>query len=335
MKLDAQKEQSRAVERFTQIPKLNLTCLSTPVEKCVRLGKAIPGAPNIYIKRDDHLGYLCGGNKIRKLEYVMSDVLAKGATTVVTVGSFQSNHARATAMVARRLGLECVLVLNGEEPGEPRGNYRISHLLKAKVVPVSSREERCPKMDEVVLGLENEGEKVYKVSLGASDDLGAFGFVKALEELNYQQQKMEIRFDALFIGSSSGGTQAGLEVGKKIFDLPDLRILGISPDDPADDIRNTMANIIRPMLARLGTEQNLNPDHFVVDDSYIGDGYGRGTSLSKEAAGLFLETEGVLLDPVYTSKTAAALIDYCRNGVFTPKDNVLFWHTGGLINLFK
>jgi len=328
-------EKQLAIEKFTQIPKLNLTCLSTPVERCDRLRKEIPGAPHIYIKRDDHIGYLCGGNKIRKLEYVMFDVLAKGATAVVTVGSFQSNHARATAMVAKRLGLECVLVLNGEKLDDPRGNYLISNLLKTQIVPVSSREERHPKMDEVVRSLEDRGERVYKVSLGASDDIGSFGFVKALEELNIQQQDMGLQFDAVVIGSSSGGTQAGLEVGKRIFDLSDLRILGISPDDSADDIKETVAKIARPMLVRLGVDSALNPEEFVLDDKYLGDGYARGTTLSKEAAELFLRTEGILLDPVYTSKTGAALIDYCRNGMFSPEDNVLFWHTGGLLNLFE
>lgn len=335
MKSGALKKNQLAIEKFAKIPRLHLTCLSTPIEKCERLRKTIPGAPHIYVKRDDHIGYLCGGNKIRKLEYVMSDVLTKEATTVVTTGSFQSNHARATAMVAKRLGLECVLILNGEEPEIPRGNYLISHLLKTEVIPIASREERHPKMEEVVHRLEGRGERTYKISLGASDDIGSFGFVKAFEELNSQQQNMGIQFDAFIISSSSGGTQAGLELGKKIFDLPDLRILGISPDDPADGIKDTMVNIIGPMLIRLGLEPSLNSDEFVVDAKYIGGGYGRATSLSEEATEIFLKTEGILLDPVYTSKAAAALIDYCRNGMFNPDDNVLFWHTGGLLNLFE
>jgi len=335
MKSDVLKEKNLIIERFERIPRLNLTCLSTPVEKCERLRKAIPGSPHIYIKRDDHIGYLCGGNKIRKLEYVMSDVLAAEATTVVTIGCFQSNHARATAMVAKRLGLECVLVLNGEKPADPRGNYLVNYLLQTEVVPVTTRDDRVPMMNEVVDDLKREGKRVYKISLGASDEIGAFGFVKALEGLNSQQQKMGIQFDAIFIGSSSGGTQAGLEAGKKIFDLSRLRIIGISPDDPADEIKKTMSSITGPMLSRVGLEPGFNPEDVVVDESYIGDGYGRRTSLSKEAAELFLETEGILLDPVYTSKAAAGLIDYCRNGAFRPEDHVLFWHTGGLINLFE
>jgi 1-aminocyclopropane-1-carboxylate deaminase/D-cysteine desulfhydrase-like pyridoxal-dependent ACC family enzyme len=335
MRIDESEDRNQAIERFEQIPKMNLTCFSTPLEKCERLRKAIPGAPHIYVKRDDHIGYLCGGNKIRKLEYVMSDVLTQGATAVVTMGSFQSNHARATAMVSKRLGLECVLILNGEEPDDPRGNYKISHLLKAKVVPVTSREERLPKMEEVARSLEGRGERVYKVSLGASDEIGSLGLVKALDELVHQQQQMGIQFDAIIIGSSSGGTQAGLEVGKRMFGLSDLRILGISPDDPADDIKCVMERITGPMLSRLGMESDLKAESFIVDDSYIGVGYNHSTSLSEEATELFLETEGILLDPVYTSKSAAALIDYCRNGNFNPEDNVLFWHTGGLINLFE
>jgi len=199
-------DKSLQIEAFRKIPWLNLTCLSTPIEKCDRLRKAIPGAPHIYIKRDDHVGYLCGGNKIRKLAYVMADVLNKEATAVVTIGCIQSNHARATAMVARRLGLKCTLVLNGEIPENPRANFLIDSLLDVNIVTVSSRDERRAKMDEVADQLEAEGEKVYKVSLGASDPVGSFGFVRAVEEIFLQQQDMKTTFDALIIGSSSAQT---------------------------------------------------------------------------------------------------------------------------------
>lgn len=321
------------MENFFNLKRIRLANLSTPVERADQLRKLIPGAPEIYIKRDDLTGYFGGGNKLRKLEYVMADALATGATTVITNGSITSNLARTTALVARRLGLKCVLVLNGGDPKSARANSRLAELLDVKVYAVGSRKERDEKMDEIAATLEAEGERVYKIPLGASNDVGSFGMVAALEELSVQQLESGQQFDAIVLATSSGGTQAGLEVAKRLFGYEHLRIIGISADDPSNEIKEAALKAVVPMLKKLGLPSFISSDELTVDDSFTGSGYGVQTNESNEAMELFASAEGLLLDPVYTSKGAAGLIAYCRRGEFKRTDRVLFWHTGGLMTL--
>ena len=323
-----------AIEEFLNLKRLRLANLTTPIERAHRLRALIPGAPHLFIKRDDLTGYFGGGNKLRKLEYVMADALAKGATTVVTTGSITSNLARTTAAVARRLGLKCELILNGGDPKSARANSRVAELLNVKVHSVSSREERDLTMDRVAKTLEAEGEVVYRIPLGASNDVGSFGMVAAIEEVAVQQLEPGEQFDAIVLATSSGGTQAGLEVAKRLFDFKGLQVLGVSADDPATDIKHAALKAIVPMLEKLNLETDISADDLNVDDSFVGDGYGKNTDESTAAMRLFAEAEGVLLDPVYTSKGAAGLIAYCRRGVFKETDRVLFWHTGGVMTLF-
>jgi D-cysteine desulfhydrase len=325
---------STPMENFFNLKRLRLANLSTPVERADQLRNLIPGAPEIYIKRDDLTGYFGGGNKLRKLEYVMADALATGATTVITNGSITSNLARTTALVARRLGLKCVLVLNGGDPKSARANSRLAELLDVKVYAVGSRKERDEKMDEIAAALEAEGERVYKIPLGASNDVGSFGMVAAVEELSVQQLESGQQFDAIVLATSSGGTQAGLEVAKRLFGYEHLRIIGISADDPSNEIKEAALKAVVPMLKKLGLPSFVSSDELTVDDTFTGPGYGVQTNESKEAMELFASAEGLLLDPVYTSKAAAGLIAYCRRGEFKRTDRVLFWHTGGLMTLF-
>jgi D-cysteine desulfhydrase family pyridoxal phosphate-dependent enzyme len=326
---------SSPVHRFREIPHIGLLGAPTPIEACRRLGAELSAEPDIYIKRDDFTTYLVGGNKVRKLEYTMAEVLRRGASAVVTIGSFQSNHARITAMVARRLGLKCFLILNGDSSARPTGNHLITTALGIDIIPVASREERLPAMDALAEELERHGETVFRIPLGASDELGSFGLTAGLAEVLEQEKQLGFRFDAILVGSSSGGTQAGLEVGKRLFGRPGLRILGISPDDPSPSIRAVVTEVANRMLGRLELPADIRPENIAIDDSYIGRGYGIPTPGSEEASRLFARTEGILLDPVYTSKVGAALIDFCRQGLFKSGENVLFWHTGGLIGLFS
>ena len=325
---------SGAVENFLSLPRLRLANLNTPIERVDRLRQQIPGAPQLYVKRDDLTGYFGGGNKLRKLEYVMADAVAQKATTVITTGSITSNLARTTAAVAKRLGLKCVLVLNGGDPQSARANYRVAELLNVEVHSVRSRQQRDEKVNELAEGLERSGERVYKIPLGASNDIGSFGMVAALEEIIVQQLELGEQFDAIVIATSSGGTQAGLEVAKRLFGLNNLRIMGVSADDPAAEIKQAALNAINPMLRKLGLTNIVTADELAVDDHFIGDGYGINSSESTEAMRLFADAEGLLLDPVYVSKGAAGLISYCRRGVFQKSERVLFWHTGGVMTLF-
>ena len=199
----------KALSDFSSIPRMRLAQFFTPIEPATRLRNLLPNAPEIYIKRDDLTGYIAGGNKLRKLEYVMADVMAKGATTVITTGAVKSNHVRTTAQVARRYGLKCELVLNGEDFEDARANARVIELLGVKVHLVETKEQRTSKMAEVARTLELQGEKVYTIPLGASDEIGSFGLVAAIEELAIQQSELSVRFDAIVVPPSSCGTRAG------------------------------------------------------------------------------------------------------------------------------
>jgi D-cysteine desulfhydrase family pyridoxal phosphate-dependent enzyme len=325
--------QHSALELFTNIPRFRLVNLHTPIERLDRLRQTIPGAPQLWIKRDDLTGYLGGGNKLRKLEYVMADALARGATTVVTTGSITSNLARSTALIARRLGLKCELVLSGGDPKAARANWRVAELLGVKVHTVASSKDRAARMQEVADALERSGERVYVVPLGASNEVGSFGMVAAFEELGIQQLEIGAQFDAIVFATSSGGTQAGLEVGKRLFSYRNLRLFGVSADDPAETIRESVLQAVGPMLSMLDQAEFTRDDELNIDDAFIGEGYAVSTAESHEAAQLFAEAEGILLDPVYTSKAAAGLLAYCREGRFKPSDRVLFWHTGGVLTL--
>ena len=330
MSIDRKIENS-ALELFTNIPRFRLVNLNTPIERMDRLRQAIPGAPQLWIKRDDLTGYLGGGNKLRKLEYVVADALARGATTIVTTGSITSNLARTTALIARRLGLKCELILSGGDPKAAHANWRIAELLNVKIHTVASSQDRAPRMQEIADALERSGERVYVVPLGASNEVGSFGMVAAFEELGIQQLEIAEQFDAIVFATSSGGTQAGLEVGKRLFNYRHLRLLGISADDPAETIRESVTQAVGPMLSRL--DQPQFSGDLDIDTNFIGEGYAIPTAESREAMQLFAETEGILLDPVYTAKAGAGLIAYCREGRFKPSDRVLFWHTGGVLTL--
>jgi len=323
----------RALELFTNVPRRRLINFNTPIERLERLQQAIPGAPQLWIKRDDLTGYLGGGNKLRKLEYVMADALSHGATTIVTTGSITSNLARTAALIARRLGLKCELILSGGDPKLAHANWRVAELLGVKIHRVAASSERASRMQEVAESLEARGERVYQIPLGASNEIGSFGMVSAFEELGIQQLEIGEQFDAIVFATSSGGTQAGLEVGKRLFNYPDLRLLGISADDPAATIKENVLRAVGPMLAMLGRSDVPATEDLFVDERFIGVGYAIPTRESREALRVFANIEGVLLDPVYTSKAAAGLIAYCREGRFKPTDRVLFWHTGGVLSL--
>lgn len=321
------------LEQFTNIPRQRLLNLQTPIERLDRLRESIPGAPQLWIKRDDLTGYLGGGNKLRKLEYVMADALARRATTILTTGSITSNLARTTALVAKRFGLKVELILSGGDPQAARANWRVAELLNVKLHRVASGDQRASRMQEVAHDLVRRGERVYQIPLGASNEVGSFGMVAAFEEVGIQQLELGLQFDAIVFATSSGGTQAGLEVGKRLFNYRELRLLGISADDPFDVIKENVFKAVGPMLSILGKSEAPTWGELHVDDGFVGDGYAVPTRESREAEHLFATTEGILLDPVYSAKAAAGLIAYAREGRFKETDRVLFWHTGGVLTL--
>lgn len=323
-----------SVRIFNRIPRIPVVPLDTPVERCERLQNAVPGMPEVYVKRDDYIGSLVLGNKVRKLEYCYAEARRQGADTVITCGGIQSNHARITAQTACRFGFEVVLVLNGVIPAKPTANLLINQKLGVSMYYVSSRQERSVKMQTVLEDLEKSGRKVYSIPLGASDEVGSLGFVMAMREFHDQEKRMGIPFDYIFHSSSSGGTQTGLEVGRRLFGMQ-TRIIGVSADNSVEEIRAEIMAAAAPIQKRLKMKDLINPDEIRVETGFIGPGYGVPSDQSLEAGKIFAKTEGILLDQTYTAKAAAALIGYARKGFFKPTDRVLFWHTGGLINLFQ
>lgn len=326
-------DRGRAIRRWEEIPRLSLGSYPTPVEKLPRLREALRGGPRLYIKRDDLTGAGGGGNKVRKLEYLLAAAQRDGADAVVTCGGVRSNHCRATAMLAARLGMECVLVQNLPAAPYPRtpASRAIEDWVGARIVEVPRREDRAPAMERAADHLRRAGRHPLIVPLGASTPLGAMGYIAAVAELAAQMAAHELRFDAIYFCSSSGGTQAGLEAGRQLFLDPGTRLIGVSPDDAAGSIQSSVAGIILGIGEMLEAEFSTE---LTVEDGFIGEGYGIESPAGKEAFALLARAEGILLDPVYTAKAMAALLTAIRRGEHAAGDRVLFWHTGGQLALF-
>lgn len=309
------------------LEKLNLASLPTPVEELPRLS-AFLGGPRILIKRDDLTGLAFGGNKTRKLEYLLADAKNRGAKTLITTGAVQSNHCRQTAAAANRYGFNCLIVLAGDEPEKPSGNLLLDHYLGAEIVWAGDK-DRTSVLDEVFEIARQEGRQPYLIPYGGSNALGAAAYAYALAELGAQLDDV----DWIVIPSSSGGTQAGLTAGKLIYGFLG-RILGISIEDKADVLKSRVAQIAEGTNDLLGDKKSVSAEQILVDDSFLGSGYGVMGEREKEAITLFARYEGLFLDPVYTGRAAGGLIELIRRGFFESGQQVLFWHTGGTPALF-
>ena len=326
-----------AISRFEEIPYLRFGHFPTPVEELPRLREALGGGPRIFIKRDDYSGAGFGGNKVRKLEYVLADAKAGGVEIAITTGGEKSNHARVTASLCARLGIRCILVLNPAAvsyQGMKPASLLVDELVGAVIHPVSHRDQRRPAMEALARKLRSEGRKVVISPLGASIPLGAIGFVRAVQETRPQLERTGVNFNYLFHCSSSGGTQAGLVAGCRLFGLHGVKVIGVSPDDSSDAISTEVYRIIRGIAGMLGLPEGSLDEELTVLDDYVGDGYGISTPESDAAIELVAKTEGIVLDPVYTAKAMAGLIDWITKGKLKETDNVLFWHTGGQLALF-
>lgn len=311
------------------IPRIRFAHLPTPIESYPRLGAALGGL-RLLVKRDDLTGLALGGNKTRKLEFVLAAALAAGAKTLVTTGAVQSNHCRQTAAVAARYGLDCILVVSGIKPDIASGNLLLDDLLGAEIVYTSST-ERAAKLDQVFQQAWEQGRRPYLIPLGASNEIGSAGYYDAFAELI--EQLGSDRVDWVVVASSSGGTQAGLALGTKAFSF-EGRLLGISIDRHESELREIVHRLANGTAEHLNLEIGLQPDEILINDDYLGKGYGVMGDLEREAIRLFASHAGLLLDPVYTGRAAGAMIDLARKGFFKAGETVLFWHTGGSPALF-
>lgn len=317
---------------LARFPRRRYTEAATPIEKLERLSKHL-GGPNIYIKRDDLLGLTGGGNKTRKLEFLVADALVQGADTLITVGAVQSNHCRLTLAAAVKEGLKCQLLLEErvENSYNPRasGNNFLFQLLgveKIKVVPGGSN--LAAEMQTLADDLAASGRKAYIIPGGGSNKLGSLGYVNCAEEILRQSFDMGLSFDHIVCSSGSGGTHTGLIAGL-IGNNANIPLTGISVRAEKDAQEEKLHALASEVADLLGIRGGVPREAITVLDDYVGAGYSLPTEGMIEAVQLFARLEGILLDPVYTGKTAAGLIDLVRKGKFKSSDKVLFVHTGG------
>ncbi|MHB1293461.1 MAG: D-cysteine desulfhydrase family protein [Anaerolineae bacterium] len=313
------------------LPRVSLGCWPTPLYELERLSRTL-GGPHILIKRDDLSGLATGGNKTRKLELLIADALQQGADTVITAGAPQSNHAMQTAAAAARFGLQCVLVLGPRAPQRWNGNLLLDRLLGARIRWAGDR-DRYTVMEEVAAEERAAGRKAYIIPYGGSNAIGAAAYALAMDELMRQLVQRGTHLDHIVFASSSGGTQAGMVVGARAYNL-DGRILGISVDKPADAFRPVVLELARLTAAFLDLPLEITAEDITINDSYLGGGYAVLGDAEREAIRLVARTEGLVVDPVYTGRAMAGLIDLIRRKAFGKDETVLFWHTGGTSALF-
>lgn len=307
-----------------------LAHLPTPLEKLERLSKHL-GGPDIYIKRDDQTGLATGGNKTRKLEFLIADALAQGCDHLITTGAPQSNHCRQTAAAAAHFGLGCSVVLNGEPQTQLQGNLLLDKLLGAHLYWTNGR-ARNEAMAEVANEQRSMGHKPYIIPLGGSNVMGATSYVLAMQELTEQLATASLNIDFIVFASSSGGTQAGIVLGAEVYGFRG-HTLGISVDHSAEDLQMQVSALATATATHLGVGMIPISPKVEVNDDYLGEGYAMVGETEREAIQMVAQLEGILLDPVYTGRAMGGLIDLIRWGAFTRGQSVLFWHTGGIAAL--
>ena len=309
-----------------------------------RLRHAVGGAtrgPRLFIKRDDLTGLAMGGNKARKLEFLIADALDRGATVVLTTGAAQSNHARMTAAAARAAGLDVHLVLTADADPPMQGNLLLDRLFGAVIhyVPppadpsLATSDEEAAKVAEVLAHLSACGERPYEIPVGGSSGVGVLGYTYGTREIVDQLSALNLRPARLYFASGSRGTQAGLTLGAKWCGAP-YAVYGVAVSGGESFKRERAHRIANEAAGLAGLATRVTDGDLVTDQNYIGEGYGIATPECVEAIHLLAETEGILLDPVYTAKAMACLIDHARQGTLDPESSVVFLHTGGTPALF-
>ena len=322
---------------LARFPRVRLAHLPTPLEHLPNLSRAL-GGPEIWIKRDDCTGMSSGGNKTRKLEYLLAEAQAEGADIILTQGATQSNHARPTAACAAKLGMACHLLLENRtlktaEEYTQGGNVFLDHLHGATVERHPANPDMNGEMLKVAERLKAAGRKPYAIPGGGSNPTGALGYVNAAIELVTQANDAGLRIDHVVHATGSAGTQAGLVVG-----LAGIRsgvpLLGIGVRAPRERQEENVYRLALATCEKIGVRDAVQREDVVANCDYVGSGYGFSTPGSVEAISLLARLEGILLDPVYSGKGMAGLIDLCRRGFFRKGQNVVFIHTGGSVGLF-
>ena len=322
---------------LSQFPRVELAHLPTPLEPMPRLSEHL-GGPRLWVKRDDCTGLALGGNKTRKLEFSMAEALAQGADTVITVGAVQSNHVRQTAAAACKLGFRCEVLLEHRvtDPSDAyanSGNILLDRIFGANLREYPGGTDFDAAMAEVAAEIEASGGKPYLIPGGASNRVGALGYVNCALELLEQADQQGIVVDHLVTATGSAGTQAGLIVGLKAA-RPDVPLLGIGVNVPKEVQEDRVYNLACETADYIGKPGIVAREDVVANCDYVGAGYGIPTAGMNEAVLLLARLEGLLFDPVYSGKALAGMIDLVRKGEFARGENIVFLHTGGAAALF-
>jgi D-cysteine desulfhydrase len=308
----------------------NLGFFPTPLEKLENLSKDFENY-TIYIKRDDQTGLATGGNKTRKLEYLIQAAIDENCETIVSAGAQQSNHCRQTAAAAAKAGLGCYLLIGGTEPENYEGNLMLNKLLGAKM-HFTNDNRKGEDLRNFSKKLEQKGLKPYVIPYGGSNKIGALGYVRAVQELKQQLDSTDTEIDYIFFASSSGGTHSGLILGKELYNLK-AEILGVCIDKneiEGKTLRNFILDMINDSTKELNINKNFIADDIKLLEGYDYPGYGVVTENERTAIQLLAQKEGILLDPVYTGRAFFGMISHLEKKIIPPNSNILFWHTGGV-----
>ena len=310
--------------------KFNLGFFPTPLHHLKNISEKY--APyQIFIKRDDQTGLASGGNKTRKLEYLIQEAIDNGCDTIITAGAQQSNHCRQTAAACAIAKLKCHLLLGGTAPKNYNGNLLLSHLLDAQI-HFTGQNRKGENIDALMQKLKLEGKKPFVIPYGGSNITGALGFVNAVKELKEQLIAQNLKIDYLFFASSSGGTQAGLTLGNDLYNLNmNLIPIGIDKNETQGlSLEEVVLHLVNEGKLLLNMNKEYTFDEVKINNEYNSEGYGVITKNETEAIKELAKNEGILLDPVYTGRAFYAMMDYIKENKIPPNSNVLFWHTGGL-----
>jgi len=323
--------------KLTQFPRVHITHGPTPLEFMPRLTEAL-GGPNLYIKRDDCTGLGSGGNKTRKLEFLMADAVKHGADTIITQGATQSNHARQTVAIAVKMGMKCEILLEDRtgfkvENYKKSGNVFLDHLYGARVRELPGGTDMNAAMSAVAEELRADGRKPYIIPGGGSNPIGALGYVTCALEMVNQFNTQDLRVDCVVHATGSAGTQAGLVVGLE-GTRSQIPVLGIGVRAAREAQETNVYNLAVKTAELLGVPGAVKRESVMANCDYVGGGYGVPTPGMVEAVTMMARLEGILLDPVYSGKGMAGLIDLCRKGHFKKGENVVFLHTGGAVALY-
>jgi len=313
--------------KILSYPRFKLTSLPTPMERSIKLGKEL--GIELFIKRDDVMELCLGGNKVRKLEFIVADAIRKGCDVLITRGATHSNHVRLTAAAARKAGMDVYAVITPPGNMDTQGNILLDRLLGATLVPVEKTEEADDVMRSIAEKLRSEGRRPYIIPAGGASEMGVLGYTLAALEILEQSTLLGVRPEYIVHATGTGATQTGLTLGLKLLGAENVKVIGISNGRKASDVVKRLVELFNSTTSMLGLDVRASEDDFIVYDEYGFGGYGVITREVVETMKYVARTEGILLDPVYTAKAMYGLIDLVHRGVIRKGSTVVFIHTGG------